>query len=120
MKRWGWRPLLVARGGVEAHGDEVLTATAGAGLRAVERAAVEPGVRGLLGALEGVEEADILSLRAPLHVDSSRLLFHCSDAVLANSGHEPFGLVGLETMVGGEWLAPERLVRIMPSLATTP
>jgi len=31
MKRLGWRPLLVARGGVEAHGHEVLTAVASAG-----------------------------------------------------------------------------------------
>ena len=30
------------------------------------------------------------------------MLFRVADAVLANSGHEPFGLVGLETMaVGG-------------------
>lgn len=102
MKRLGWRPLLVARGGVEAHGHEVLTAAAKGGLRVIERAVAEQDVRGLLGALEGAEEADILSLRSPLSVDSSRLLFHCSDAVLANSGHEPFGLVGLETMaVGG-------------------
>jgi glycosyltransferase involved in cell wall biosynthesis len=38
------------------------------------------------------------------HLDwkSRRLLYRESDAVLANSGHEPFGLVGLETMaVGG-------------------
>lgn len=98
MKRLGWRPLLVARGGVEPHGSEVLTAAAKAGLRVLERAPVEPGVPGLLGALEGSEEADILSLRSPLSAEGSRLLFHCSHAVLANSGHEPFGLVGLETM----------------------
>jgi hypothetical protein len=94
--------LLVARGGVEAHGHEVLTAAARAGLRVVERAAAELGVLGLLGALEGAEAADILSLRSPLNADSRRLLLHGSHAVLANSGHEPFGLVGLETMaVGG-------------------
>ena len=101
MKRLGWRPLLVARGGVEHHGAEVLTAASRAGLRVAERTA-EPGVRGLLDAIEGSEDADILNLRMPLNEESSRLLFHCSDAVLANSGHEPFGLVGLETMaVGG-------------------
>ena len=29
------------------------------------------------------------------------MLYHTSDAVLANSGREPFGLVGLETMAAG-------------------
>jgi glycosyltransferase involved in cell wall biosynthesis len=102
MKRAGWRPLLVARGGVESHGAEVLVEAARAGLRVVERACTEPGARGLLGAIEGSERADVLSLRMPLNEESGRLLFHCSDAVLANSGHEPFGLVGLEAMaVGG-------------------
>jgi glycosyltransferase involved in cell wall biosynthesis len=101
MKRLGWRPLLVARGGIEAHGAEVLGAAARAGLRVVERTCAEAGVRGVLDAVEGSEAADILSLRAPLNEESSRLLFHCSDAVLANSGHEPFGLVGLETMAAG-------------------
>jgi glycosyltransferase involved in cell wall biosynthesis len=30
-----------------------------------------------------------------------RVLYRASDAVLANSGHEPFGLVGLEVMGAG-------------------
>jgi len=98
MKRLGWRPLLVARGGVESHGAEVLSSAANAGLRVVERTVVKPGACGLLAALEGAEEADILNLRSPLNAEACRLLFHCSDVVLANSGHEPFGLVGLETM----------------------
>jgi glycosyltransferase involved in cell wall biosynthesis len=45
---------------------------------------------------------DILSIRSLLDPASRRMLFRASDAVLANSRHEPFGLVGLETMaVGG-------------------
>jgi ribosome-associated translation inhibitor RaiA len=102
MQRLGWRPLLIARGGVEAHGAEVLATAAAAGLHVVERPLPQQGVRGLLQALEGLESVDVVSLTSPLDADSSRLLFHGSDAVLANSGHEPFGLVGLETMaVGG-------------------
>jgi hypothetical protein len=102
MKSMGWRPLLLARGGVEHHGSEVFAAAAGAGLRVVERCSDEPGIRGLMSAIQGSEEADIVSLRMPLDEESSRLLFRSSDAMLANSGHEPFGLVGLETMaVGG-------------------
>jgi glycosyltransferase involved in cell wall biosynthesis len=30
--------------------------------------------------------------------EARRLLFRCASAVLANSSHEPFGLVGLEAM----------------------
>jgi len=102
LKRHHWHPLLIARGGVEAHGGEVLTAAAGAGLRVVERPLPQPGVPGLLRALEELHEVDVVSLRSPLDSASCRVLFRGSAAVLANSGREPFGLVGLETMaVGG-------------------
>jgi glycosyltransferase involved in cell wall biosynthesis len=45
--------------------------------------------------------ADLISLRSPLNGASCQVLFQGADAVLANSGHEPFGLVGLETMAAG-------------------
>lgn len=102
MKRLRWQPLLIARGGVEAYGADMLAAAARAGLRVVERTLPQPGVCGLLHVLEGLEEADMVSLRSPLDAESRRVLFRSADVVLANSGHEPFGLVGLETMaVGG-------------------
>jgi glycosyltransferase involved in cell wall biosynthesis len=102
MRQQGWRPLLIARGGVEAHGQEVLATAQAAGLRVVERTLPRPDGDGLLQALEGLWLADIVSLRSPLSAAACRVLFRASDAVLANSGHEPFGLVGLETMaVGG-------------------
>jgi glycosyltransferase involved in cell wall biosynthesis len=102
LKQQGWRPLLVARGGVEAHGDEVFGAATKAGLRVAERVFLEPGIHGLLKAVENLEEVDVVSLRSPITLPHRRVLFHAASAVLANSGHEPFGLVGLETMaVGG-------------------
>jgi glycosyltransferase involved in cell wall biosynthesis len=101
MKRQGWRPLLIARGGIESHGKEVLAAAAAAGLGIVECPLPQPGVRGLLQALAGLEGADLISLRSPLDGASCRVLFQGADAVLATSGHEPFGLVGLETMAAG-------------------
>jgi glycosyltransferase involved in cell wall biosynthesis len=101
MKQQGWRPLLIARGGVEAHGREVLAAAATDGLRVVERVLPEPNVYGLIQAMDGLEEVDIVSIRSPLRTESCRVLFQGSHAVLANSGHEPFGLVGLETMAAG-------------------
>lgn len=102
LKQQGWRPLLIARGGVEAHGGEVLGAAARAGLRVAERVFLEPGIHGLLKAVENLEEIDVVSLRSAITLPPRRVLFHAASAVLANSGHEPFGLVGLETMaVGG-------------------
>jgi len=102
LKRQGWRPLLIARGGLEAHGVEVLGAAAAAGLRIVEPTTLQCGLRGLLQSMEEGREADMVNLRVPLDPVSRRVLFRSSAAVLANSNHEPFGLVGLETMaVGG-------------------
>jgi glycosyltransferase involved in cell wall biosynthesis len=98
MKQHGWRPLLIARGGVEPHGHEVLAAAAATGLRVAERVVSKPSVRDLLLAMEGLEKVDIVNVRSPLSRASLRVLFHASAAVLANSAHEPFGLVGLETM----------------------
>jgi len=102
MRQQGWQPLLIARGGLEAHGYEVLAAAAACGLKVVERVLSEPGFRGIIQAMEGLERADVVNIRSPLDGEARRLLFQGSAAVLANSGHEPFGLVGLETMaVGG-------------------
>lgn len=102
LRRRGKKPLLIARGGVESHQNEVLAAAARAGLRVVERSHRIGGVSGLLESLQGLDGVDVVSLR--FHLDSAgrRVLYHSCDAMLANSGHEPFGLVGLETMaVGG-------------------
>jgi glycosyltransferase involved in cell wall biosynthesis len=100
LKRLGLRPLLIARGGAEPHGGEVLSAASAAGLRVVDRAA-GPGAEGLLKALDGLDQADVVHLRSHLDPGGRRLLFHGVAAVLANSVHEPFGLVGLETQAAG-------------------
>jgi glycosyltransferase involved in cell wall biosynthesis len=101
MKRIGWQPLLIARGGVEPYGAEVLAAAAAAGLRVADRLLPHRGVRGLMQALEGLQGVDIVNLCSPLDAESRLVLFHSAGAVLANSQHEPFGLVGLETMAAG-------------------
>jgi glycosyltransferase involved in cell wall biosynthesis len=101
LKDLGWRPLLLARGGIEEHGAEVLAKAAAVGLRVSERSSADEGIQGLLQALEGIDDADIVHLRTPLNAESCRVLYRSSAAVLANSGREPFGLVGLETMAAG-------------------
>ena len=101
MKRAGWRPLLIARGGSEPHGTEVREAARVRGLTRVERSWREPGEHGLLAALGDVGDADVVDLRSHVDAGARRLLLSSADAVLANSRHEPFGLVGLETMAAG-------------------
>jgi len=101
LKRLGWRPLLIARGGVEAHGAEVFARAAAAGLRVVERSVVGAGGRGLVHSLGGLQDADVVSLRSYLTSEQAAILYRGSAAVLVNSGREPFGLVGLEAMAAG-------------------
>ena len=92
---------LIARGGVEPYGGQVLAAAGAAGLRVIERQN-RPGVLGMLDALAGTNGADVVVMRSPLDPESRGMLFQGAATVLANSAHEPFGLVGLETMaVGG-------------------
>jgi len=67
MKRLSWRPLLIARGGTEPHGEEVVAAARARGLSVCERLWKKPGVAGLLGALEDVNGSDVVILRS--HVD---------------------------------------------------
>lgn len=98
----GMRPLFIARGGREAYGSEVLAAMRGAGLRIAERTNKSGDLRGLVHALSDAKNVDVIQLVDHVDPDSRRALFRASDVVLANSAHEPFGLVGLEAMaVGG-------------------
>ena len=85
LKRYGWRSLLLARGGVESHGGEVMAAARGSGLHVVERELAERGAAGLLRGTANINGADIVSIRSPLDSDSRALLFQGSSAVLANS-----------------------------------
>ena len=101
MKALGWRPLLVARGGNEGHGAEVRAAASAAGLCCAERTAASDDIDDLVAALNGLHDVDVVWLRSHVGADARRTLFHAADAVLANSGKEPFGLVGLETMAAG-------------------
>jgi hypothetical protein len=98
LKRHGLRPLLLARGGKEAHGQEVLDRARDLGLSIGERVLPKPGARGLLDALDQPDDADVLFVQSHVDPDARRLLFRGAHAVLANSSHEPFGLVALETM----------------------
>ncbi|RMF21650.1 MAG: glycosyl transferase family 1, partial [Deltaproteobacteria bacterium] len=98
----GWRPLLLARGGTEPYGREVLSAARAAGLKIVDRKNERGDCHGFVEAVGAKTDADVINLQTPVDPDSRRVLFRSAAAVLANSSHEPFGLVGLEAMaVGG-------------------
>jgi glycosyltransferase involved in cell wall biosynthesis len=101
LKDMGLKALLLARGGAEPYGAEVMSTARSLGLE-VKAASAGPGSpRDYIGALQKATPADVVDVRSPLPLDFLRLLYCASDGVLANSGHEPFGLVGLETMAAG-------------------
>jgi glycosyltransferase involved in cell wall biosynthesis len=67
----------------------------------VDRSLATPDADALVKCMLDVDGVDIVNLCSHLSADATRLLWRTVDAVLANSGREPFGLVGLETMAAG-------------------
>jgi len=92
---------MLARGGNEHYRDEVMTAARECGLRVVQWEEEVNEVADLARALQATPEADLLELTRFLPEELLPVLYASSLAVLANSGFEPFGLVGLETMAAG-------------------
>ena len=99
LKQAGQRPLLVARGGSEAHGWEVYSRASELGLSIARCAWSDDEV--LHCALSRHLDADIIFLEGHLSFGDRQALYQASHAVLANSAIEPFGLVGLEAMASG-------------------
>jgi glycosyltransferase involved in cell wall biosynthesis len=101
LKERGLKTVLVARGGVEPYGREVVRDAHTLGLRVKETWFQAWPRCDYLAALRHAAPADVLVVRSPIPLELSRLLYRAADAVLANSRHEPFGLVGLEAMAAG-------------------
>jgi glycosyltransferase involved in cell wall biosynthesis len=101
LKARGWRPALVARGGIEPHGEDVMHNARSLGLVVKEGRARGNRLQDYFEAIAVCDGADIINIRFHCPQEFLRIIYHASDAVLANSGHEPFGLVGLETMAAG-------------------
>ncbi len=101
LKKNGRRPVLIARGGMEGYGTEVLLHASGLGLKVLDVTADGDSVEAKLEAIMSAKHADILNVKFHCQHELLRTLYHASDAVLANSTHEPFGLVGLEVMASG-------------------
>ncbi len=102
LKFGGQKVILIARGGMEGYGEEVLSNARTLGLKVKDVYAKGNTLDDYLKAIcLHAEDADFLNLKFHCSQDLLRLIYHASDAVLANSGREPFGLVGLETMAAG-------------------
>jgi glycosyltransferase involved in cell wall biosynthesis len=101
LKEAGAEPTLVARGGMEGHGSEVLAHARALDLSIKNVKVSTQTATAYAHAFSQAGQADILNVTSPMSQDMLRLLYRNSDAVLANSGREPFGLVGLEAMAAG-------------------
>ena len=101
LKARGISTVLLARGGIEPHGVEVMHNARSLGLRVKDTTAGGDTLEHYFEAIAGDGAADILNLKFHCPQEFLRIVYRASDAVLANSGREPFGLVGLETMAAG-------------------
>jgi glycosyltransferase involved in cell wall biosynthesis len=100
LKSMGVRVKFLLRGGIEPHEGEVLHNARSHGLTVTD-VRTSTRVRTMdeaFRALEQAGDADVYNIKFFVPEDFLRVIYHSADAVLANSGHEPFGLVGLEVM----------------------
>jgi glycosyltransferase involved in cell wall biosynthesis len=101
LKERGVTTRLLMRGGLEPFGGEVLDFATQRGLQVARLSTRIEDVAGLAKTLKENAEADIWNVTAFLPDDLLPVLYASATATLANSGHEPFGLVGLEAMASG-------------------
>lgn len=98
LKQSGYPVTLLVRGGIEPHGAEVFGRAYHLGLHIQDVVAQRPNVEQCIDAIEQSGPADVYNLRFFLPEEFVRTAYAAADATLANSGHEPFGLVALEVM----------------------
>jgi len=101
LKERGTGVKLLMRGGMEPFGGEVLAFAGQLRLRVAPLGTRVDDVAGLARLLRENADADIWNLTAFLPDELLPAIYASATATLANSGHEPFGLVGLEAMASG-------------------
>jgi glycosyltransferase involved in cell wall biosynthesis len=113
LKRLERRPILLARGSDDPYGQRIAQQAKALGLNMkalrlrgdpeehYQRAALEKEFSPYFDAISRFGSGDILNLLFPIPLSFLQVLYQASDVVLANSIHEPFGLVGLEAMAAG-------------------
>jgi glycosyltransferase involved in cell wall biosynthesis len=100
LKRQGARVRMLIRGDRGPHGAEVLAHASRQGLTVADIRGAEDAST-LAAAMRSHPDAEVLNLVSFLPESLVGTIYLAADAVLANSGHEPFGLVGLEVMAAG-------------------
>ncbi len=88
---------LIVRGGREPYGDAIFARARELGLHVEDVSIASREPEAFVERLAAAEGA-IVNLRTFVPEELLYALYHVADAVLANSGKEPFGLVGLEVM----------------------
>lgn len=101
LKRLGLKPKILVRGSSDPYRVAVIEKAFEQGLVWSEIHLTHPSLRQILTEIRRHREADVLELNFFVPEDFLRILYASSDAILANSSHEPFGLVGLEVMACG-------------------
>lgn len=101
LRSEGLPARLLMRGGIEPFGADVLAFAARSGLQVVDWYEPVEDASGIVSALSQTDDAPIVNLRRFLPDRVIAEIGAAATAVLANSGHEPFGLVGLEAMAAG-------------------
>lgn len=101
MQEMGMSPTMLVRGGREEHGERVKQKALELGLKWATISPPSSDEATVLQALNEHKGADIVELDFFVPEKFLRTLYWTSNAVLANSIHEPFGLVGLEVMACG-------------------
>jgi glycosyltransferase involved in cell wall biosynthesis len=101
LKQAGQAIHFLCRGGIEGYGSEVLQHARELGLMVKDVDGHPETWSEALGAIEAVEPAEVYNLRFSMSQPTLHVFYAAADFVLANSKHEPFGLVGLEAMAAG-------------------
>jgi glycosyltransferase involved in cell wall biosynthesis len=101
LKQGGEKVCLLCRGGIEAHGEEVLSHARELGLAVKDVIGSPKTWQEAVEVISGAGAADVYNLCFSMSPEMLRVFYAAADFVLANSKHEPFGLVGLEAMAAG-------------------
>ena len=101
LKQAGENVRFLCRGGIEAHGRRVLDHARQLRLTVKEVNGHPQTWQETLHAISAVGPADLYNLNFDMPQSILRVFYAAADFVLANSKHEPFGLVGLGAMAAG-------------------
>jgi glycosyltransferase involved in cell wall biosynthesis len=113
LKQSGKKLVFLARGGIEPYGGNIIKRAQSIGLTVKDCSLVKDALNQHPSTMDGGEfeyyldavsracSGDMLNFEFSIPQSFLKLIYRASDIVLANSRHEPFGLVDLEAMATG-------------------